>query len=80
LLYVNRRRVKILRSRDPRKRTPSLPSSFVPGATLHALLAHLYRLELTYNTLIKHLYIIEKTAIFAVGGTIQWWRASRTRT
>lgn len=28
-------------------------------------------LELTYNTLIKYLYIIEKTAIFAVGGTIQ---------
>lgn len=25
--------------------------------------------------LIRHLYVIEKTAIFAVGGTVQWWKA-----
>ena len=31
----------------------------------------------TYTTvlLIRHLYVIEKTAIFAVGGTVQWWKA-----
>lgn len=61
------------------------PTRFPSYSGFHGRLPGLACLSATYPPsrrylydvlLIRHLYVIEKTAIFAVGGTVQWWKAA----
>lgn len=86
LLYVNRRGETVsgpgalrggaacLLSLQARTRGFSSPP-VLHGLCTAAACRQPIHLADTYDVLlIRHLYVIEKTAIFAVGGTVQWWK------